>query len=157
MRSRLIPIVLALAAASAFAFAMQTAWWTAGEVSIGPFGSRHCFGGECRETGLAWLGGSELWLRAAVAVRAAGYISMFILVVVAGGLASGRIPRLMARASLVAILTAIASGGYFALKFPGGLSGTESVGLGLILFIGAIVVGIAAAVITLRMPDPKRA
>ncbi len=149
--------MLALAAASAFALAVQSSWWSAGEVTIGPFGSRHCLGGECRESGLGWLGGTDLWMRAGVAARAGGYIAMFILVVLAGGLAAKRIPRLMARASIVAILTAAVGGTYFGLSFPSaGLNGAQSLGIGVFLFGGAIVLGIAAAVFTLRMPEPAR-
>lgn len=163
MRSRFIPLVLALAGASAFALAVQSAWWSAGEVAIGPFGSRHCFGGECRETGLSWLialgrtdgaSVSDLWMRAGVGARAAGYISMFMLIVLGGGLAAKRIPRLVARASLVAILTAIVTGGYFALGFPG--LGGANVSYGVFFFVAAIVLGVAAAVFTLRLPEPVR-
>ena len=135
MRSRLLPLLLALAAASAFALGVQMAWWSAGEVTIGPFGSRHCFGGECRESGLGWLGGTDLWMRAGVAARAGGYIAVFILVVLAGGLAAKRVPRLMARASIVAIITASVGGGYFGLSFPDGvLGGTHSLGIGIFMF-----------------------
>jgi hypothetical protein len=153
-RARILALILALAGATAFAIAVQSAWWSAGEVSIGPFGARHCFGGECRETGLSWIGGTEMWMRAGVAARAGGYIAMFILIIVAGALAAKRIPRLMAKASLVAILTAIASGAYFFAAFPGVNSAT--LGAGLVLFVIAIVVGIASAVVTLRMPEPER-
>jgi hypothetical protein len=156
MRSRLLPLLLALVAASTFALAVQSAWWSAGEVTIGPFGARHCFGGECRESGLAWLGGTDLWMRAGVAARAGGYIAMFVLVVLAGGLAARRIPRLMARASIVSILTAAVGGGYFIAAFPDRvLANAESIRYGLILFISAIVLGVAAAVFTLRMPEPQ--
>src|SRR5688572_12420994 len=93
-RSRWPVVALALLGAFSFALAVQSAWWTAGEVAIGPFGARHCFGGECRESGLAWIGGSELWMRSAVATRAAGYIAMFVLLAFAGGIAAKREPRL---------------------------------------------------------------
>jgi hypothetical protein len=157
MRSRLLPLILALAGACAFAFAVQTAWWSAGGVSIGPFGSRHCFSGECSEGGLAFLGGTDLWMRAGVAARAAGYITMFILIIVAGALAAKRVPTVFARSSLVATLTAAASGGYFLFAFPGAsLGNEESVGAGVFLFVGAIVLAIAAAVLTLRLPTPDR-
>jgi hypothetical protein len=150
-RRRIVPLILALAGATAFAIAVQAAWWSAGEVSIGPFGARHCFGGECRETGLSWIGGTEMWMRSGVAARASGYISMFVLIIVAGALAAKRIPRLMAKASLVAILTAIATGGYFLVSFPGVNSAT--IGPGLILFGVAIGLGVASAVTTLRTPE----
>lgn len=153
-RSRILALVLALAGATAFALAVQSAWWSAGEVAIGPFGARHCFGGECRETGLSWIGGSELWMRSGVAARAGGYISMFVLIIVAGALAAKRIPRLMSKASLVAILTATASGGYFLVGFPGVNSST--IGAGIVLFGAAIGFGVASVVVTLRMPEPER-
>lgn len=157
MRSRLLPLILALAGASLFAFAVQTTWWSAGGVTIGPFGSRHCFGGECGERGLAFLGGTDLWMRAGIAARAAGYIAMFILIIVAGALAAKRVPRMMARSSIVATLTAALTGGYFLAAFPqASLGHQETMGPGAFLFIGAVVVAIAAAVVTLRMTTPDR-
>jgi hypothetical protein len=96
-------------------------------------------------------------MRAGVAARAGGYIAMFVLVVLAGGLAAKRVPRLMARASIVAIITAAVGGAYFAVSFPtGGLGSAHSIGLGIVLFAGAILLGIGAAVFTLRMPEPAR-
>ena len=151
-RTRILALVLALAGATAFAIAVQAAWWSAGEVSIGPFGARHCFGGECRETGLSWIGGSEMWMRSGVAARAGGYIAMFVLIIVAGALAAKRIPRLMAKASLVAILTATVSAGYFLFAFPG--VNTATIGPGIVLFAIAIGLGVASAIVTLRMPEP---
>lgn len=153
-RRRIVPLILALAGATAFAISVQAAWWSAGEVSIGPFGARHCFGGECRETGLSWIGGSEMWMRSGVAARAGGYIAMFVLIIVAGALAAKRIPRLMAKASLVAIITATASAGYFLFAFPGVNSAT--IGAGMVLFGAAIVLGVAAAITTLRIPEPDK-
>jgi len=147
-RSRWISLALGLLAASAFALAVQIAWWHVAEVTVGPFGSRHCFGGECRETGLAWLDGSELWMRAAVATRAAGYIAMFIFVVLAGAVAARRVPLLVARASIVAVLTATASAVYFIAAFPG--LPEASLGVGAFLFAAGIVAGIAAAIVVLR-------
>jgi hypothetical protein len=157
MRSRFLPLMLALAGACMFALAVQTAWWSAGDVTVGPFGARSCFGGECGERGMGWLGGTDLWMRAGVAARAGGFIAMFVLVIVAGALAAKRVPKLMARASLVAIITAGAAGGYFASGLPmGGLGTDYKLGLGIPFFVAAIVLGIAAAVFTLRMPDPER-
>jgi hypothetical protein len=127
---------------------VQTAWWSVGEVTIGPFGARHCFGGECRESGLKWIGGSELWMRSAVAVRAAGYIAMFVLIMLAGAIAARREPKLVARGAVAAIVTAAAVGAYFAAAFPG-INGA-SMSLGVIEFAVAIVVGVAAVVTFLR-------
>lgn len=153
-RTRILGLVLALVGAFAFALSVQSAWWIAGEAEIGPYGTRHCFGGECRETGLAWIRGTDLWMRSGIAARAGGYIAMFALIILAGGLAARRIPRLVARASLVGILTTIISGGYFVFAFPG--VPTATLGRGIFLFAAAIVIGIAAAVVTLRMPERPR-
>ena len=149
-RSRLIPVVLALTAATAFAISVQVAWWSVAEVSIGPFGSRHCFGGECRSSGLAWIGGSEMWMRSALAARAAGYIAMFVLLMFAGAVAAKRTPNLVARGCLTAIITATAAGAYFAAAFPG--LGGASVAHGLFLFVAGVVLGVAAVVVWLRRP-----
>ena len=147
-RSRLIPVVLALTAATSFAIAVQSAWWSAGEVSIGPFGSRSCFSGECRESGLSRFAGSDLWMRAATATRAAGYISMFVLLMFAGALAAKREPKLIARGCISAILTAAVVGAYFALAKPTITSATMSYGV--FLYAGAVVAGVAAVVLFLR-------
>lgn len=147
-RSRWIAIGLALLAACGFAFAVQTPWWSVAEVTIGPFGSRHCFGGECRETGLAWLAGSDLWMRSGVATRAGGYIAMFVLVVLAGAMAAKRVPALVAKVSLVSIVTAIAAAVYFIAAFPGVPGGALAVGV--MLFCGAVLAGVVAAVLVLR-------
>ncbi|HEX5063745.1 MAG TPA: hypothetical protein VFV99_30410 [Kofleriaceae bacterium] len=147
-RSRWFTVGLALAAATSFAIAVQTAWWGIAEVAIGPFGSRHCFGGECREAGLAWTGGSELWMRSAVATRAAGYIAMFVLIMFAGAIAAKREPKIVARGCLAAIVTAIATGAYFYVGYPG--VGGASVAAGFLFYVGAIVAGVAAIVLFLR-------
>lgn len=148
MRSRLISVLLGLAAAIAFAMSVQTAWWTIGEVDIGPFGARHCFGGECRESGLAWIGGSDLWMRSAVATRAAGFIAMFALLMFAGARAAKREPKLVARLVLAAIVTAAGAGGYFWAAFPG--LGGAALGPGLFFYAGAILAGVAGVIVFLR-------
>ena len=51
-RTRILVAALAIVAAAAFALGVQDGhWWSIGEVTIGPFGSHHCFGGACRATG----------------------------------------------------------------------------------------------------------
>lgn len=147
-RSRWIAVVVALLGATSFAIAVQSAWWSIGEATIGPFGTRHCFGGECRETSLAWVGGSDLWMRSAIATRFAGYIAMFALLMFAGGLAAKREPKLVARGVLSAIVTAVAVGVYFAAAFPG-LEGSSR-SHGAILYVVAVVLGVAAVVLFLR-------
>lgn len=145
--------MLAVLAAACFALAAQSAWWSVGEVAIGPFGSRHCFGGECRASALGWIGGTDLWMRSAVATRVAAYIAMFALVMLGGALAAKREPRLVARLVLSAIVTALAAGVYFFAAFPG----VTGAGLdrGVFAFVGAIVLGVAAVVLFLRAPRPN--
>jgi hypothetical protein len=127
---------------------VQAAWWSIGEVTIGPFGSRHCFTGECRETGLSWLGGSDLWMRSGIATRAAGYIAMFVLLMFGGAVAAKREPKLVARGALAAIITAAAAGAYFAAAFPG--LGGAGMSYGVFLYVGAVALGVAAIVVFLR-------
>jgi hypothetical protein len=147
MRSRFIPLALALCAATAFAFALHTAWWITGDIEVGPFGARTCIDGRCSGTFV----GIGPWLRAAIPARVAGYVVLAVLVFVAGALAARRIPRLMARTLLVALATALATGAYFA--FGTEHIGAPHLGVGMFCFAGGIVLGTAAAILTLRAPD----
>ncbi len=154
MKNRWIIVALALVAASAFAMSVQAGrWWSVGDVEIGPFGSRQCFGGACRPTSLSWIGGSERWARAGIATWAGSLIAMLVLLIVAGAVAARRVPRLAARVALVAIATSLAAGVGFIAQFPG-VPGA-GVDRGLFLFGGAIVVGVVAAAATLRLRSPS--
>lgn len=148
MRTRWIAIGLALVGAVAFAMASMAAWWIAGEATIGPFGTHHCFGGDCKSTGLSWTGGTDLWMRSGIATRAAALIATALLVLLAGALAAKRVPRLVARTTIVAIAASIVTGSYFFAKFPP--LGGESLGLGPLLYGGGVVTGLVAAVLVLR-------
>jgi len=145
-------IVLALALAGACAFAVSVwvgDWWTVGDATIGPFGSHACFGGECSGRGLAWIGADDLWMRSAVATGAAGVIAMFLLTAVAGAVAAKRVPKMLARSALVAILTALACGLYFVAKFPGVGGATSQIDIGPRLYALGALLGIASTVVTL--------
>ena len=147
-----VTVGLALAAASAFAIAVQAGmWWSVGEVTIGPFGARNCFSGDCD---LRWIGGSDLWMRSAIATGVAGALSSFLLIVVAGAVAAGRTPKLLARMSLASIVTAIACATYFVVQFPG-VQGAE-VGRGGVIFTLGIVLGIPAAIRAMRESAPAK-
>ena len=153
---RWLIILLALAAATAFALSVWAGkWWSIGEVEIGPFGSKQCFGGECKPTNLGWVGGTERWMRMGMATWAGGLIAMLVLMIVAGGVAARRRPVLAARTALVAIATALISGLLFIVQYPG-VDGS-SVDRGLFLFIGATVLGVAAAIGVLKLPKPAAA
>ncbi len=151
MKARRITVVIALVASSLFALSVSAwmgQWWTVGEVSIGPLGARHCFNQDCRRTGLAWIGGSDLWMRSATATWVAGLVAMFVLAGVAAWLAAGKVPRLLAQVSIVALATAVVTAAYFVAKFPG-LNGA-SIGQGMIMYGVAIVIGCVPAIAVLR-------
>lgn len=151
MKFRWIIVAIALIAASAFALSVQGGrWWSVSEVEIGPFGSRQCFDGECRPAGLGWVGGSERWMRTGIGTWAAGFLSMFLLVVLAGTVAARRVPRLLAKMTLVSIVTAALAGTWFVVQYPG-VQGA-SADRGLWLFVGAVVLGAIAAIGVLRAP-----
>jgi hypothetical protein len=148
---RWIALLLALAGACAFAVSVWVgAWWTVGEATIGPFGARACFDGDCRLRGLSWIGGTDLWMRSAFATGVAGVLAMFVLTAVAGATAAKRVPRLLARTTLVTIATAIACSAYFVAAFPG-VGGAEAhYALGAALFPLGALLGIASSVVVIR-------
>lgn len=150
-RTRILVAALAIVAAAAFALGVQDGhWWSIGEVTIGPFGSHHCFGGACRATGLAWIGASDLWMRAAVATGAAGLLAAALLVMLGAAAAAGRFPTLLARMGGVAIVTATLVGAYFLAGFHGVDGAHAAPGRGIVLYFGAIPLGLGAAVMVLR-------
>jgi hypothetical protein len=149
MRSRWIFVASAVIGAMAFATSVWVApWWQIGEVTIGPFSSRHCFGGECRPAGLAWIGGGDLWMRSAIATGAAGLIAMMLLLGVAGGFAARRAPLLVSKMSLVAIASAVACAVYFVARVPA-LQGM-GVGAGVFLFAAGAIIGAVSPLVALR-------
>jgi hypothetical protein len=149
VKHRWLIVAIALVAATAFALSVWGGrWWSIGEVEIGPFKSRQCFGGECRPASLTWIGGTERWLRMGMATWAGGLISMLVLSIVAAGVAARRIPKLAAKTALVSIATVTIAGALFVAQYPG-VDGA-GVDRGLYLFACAIVLGIVAAVGVLR-------
>ncbi|MGE0400818.1 MAG: hypothetical protein AB7T06_29170 [Kofleriaceae bacterium] len=149
MQRRWIIIVLALVAATAFAISVQTGrWWSVGDVEIGPFGSKHCFDGDCRPAGLTWVGGTERWARTGMGAWAGGLLSALVLAIMAAAIASRRVPKLAAKTALVAIGTTLATGALFIAQYPG-VPGA-SVDRGLVIFAIAIVLGAVAAIAVLR-------
>jgi hypothetical protein len=155
VRARWFIVGIAVVAAAAFALSVQAGrWWTVAGFEIGPFGSYRCFGGECRSTGLGWIGGSERWMRTGTGVWAAGLLSMFVLLVVAAAVAARRVPRLAAKVALVSIATAAITGALFVLQFPG-VQGAE-MDRGLPLLGAAIALGATACVAVLRAPRSSK-
>ena len=150
VNARWLFVLLALAAACAFAFSVQLGcWWSIGDVEIGPFGSKHCFGdGDCKVAGLGWIGASDRWMRLGMATWAGGLVSALMLVIMAARLASNRVPKLVAKSVLVALATASLAGTVFVATFPG-VKGA-SLDRGAWLFAGAVIVALFAAIGVLR-------
>jgi hypothetical protein len=149
MSRRWIIVVLALVAATAFAISVQTGrWWSVGDVEIGPFGSKHCFDGECRPASLSWIGGTARWARTGMGTWAGGLLSAFMLAVLAAGVASKRVPKLAAKTALVSIATSLVAGVLFIAQYPG-VPGA-SADRGIVIFVIAIVVGALPAIAVLR-------
>lgn len=151
VKSRWLVVALALAAACAFMFSVQLGrWWAIGDVAeIGPFRSKHCFGGgECQAAGLAWVGGGDRWMRLGMATWAGGLVAAFMLVVMAARLASNKLPKLVAKSVLVSIVTASLVGTIFLATFPG-MEGAH-LARGAWLFFVAIVLALGAAISVLR-------
>jgi hypothetical protein len=125
-------------------------WWAIGDFAeIGPFRSKHCFGGgECQAAGLAWVGGGDRWMRLGMATWAAGLVTGFMLVVMAGALAANRIPKLVAKSVLVSIVTASLAGTVFVATFPG-MEGASLARGAWSYFVG-IVLALVAAISVLR-------
>lgn len=154
MKSRWLVIALALAAACVFAFSVQLGrWWALGDIEIGPYGSRHCFGGgPCKLDDVAWVGGGDRWMRLGMATWAGGLVTMFMLVMMSARLAANKLPKLLAKSVLVSIATASLAGTAFVATFPG----VEGAGLarGAWLFVLGIALALAAAIWVLRAPSP---
>jgi hypothetical protein len=161
-RRRWIAVGLALLGATALAIAVQGGgWWSVGDgTAIGPTGTKACMAGECGRHGLEWIGGSELWRRAAIATTAAALIAAFALVALAGSLAAKRRGTLAAGATLTATLTAAVAGVVFVATFPGtdaiGSGQPASLAGGALLFLAGVVVSIAAAVVVIKQPAEAR-
>lgn len=152
--------MIALALGACIAFGMSVwggRWWLIGETEVGPYAAKRCFEGGCEPAGLGWLGGGDRWMRTGMGAWAGGLISAFLLVVLAAGLAAKRTPRLVARTTLVAIATALVAGALFVAQFPGESFPTAELARGALLFVLAIVGGVAAAVLVLRASrgDPR--
>jgi hypothetical protein len=156
MSRRWIAVVLALAGASLLAIAVEAGhWWDVGlGVSIGPVSSVNCMNVGCTTGGLGWIGGSELWPRIGVATFAAGAIAAVVLVLLAGALAARRGGTLLAQLATVSVITALVVAVLFVALFPG-LNGAE-VGRGLWMYLAGAVAGIAATIVTRRLPPPVK-
>lgn len=150
-RNRITIVVLALAAASAFAVSgVGMPWWSMPDVTIGTTYSAQCFGGDCQRAALDWVGGGGggTWMRFGVATWGAGLIAAACLVGLAAAVASRRTGRLVAKMVLAAAVAATGAAIAFVGSFPG-VPGM-SIDLGAYLHFAAVLIAVAAAVVTLR-------
>jgi hypothetical protein len=146
---RAVAVGLALIGACALAIAVEGGrWWSMPDVSVGPAWSSHCFGGPCES--MDWVGGDGSWFRFSVASWAAGLIGAACLVGLASALASKRSGRLLAKMVIAAALAAIVAGAAFVMTFPH-VPGM-GVDRGVILYFGGVLLALAAAAATLRVP-----
>jgi hypothetical protein len=151
MNLRMLSAVAGLvAAASLVAGTFTMSWWEAPygntDAHIGMRALRVCVQGECTTLALSRLG--ELgWVRAGVAASVAGGLAAALLLFAAAALAIGRVPRLLARTTLVAAVVALVTGLGFALGFPH--EGARA-GYSMALFLAGAVVAVAVAVAALR-------
>jgi hypothetical protein len=149
VKSRWLIVGIAVVAAAAFAVSVQAGrWWTVAGFEIGPSGTHRCFAGECKSVGLGWTGGTERWMRTGTGVWAAGMLSMLTLLVVAAAVAARRVPRLVAKMTLVSVATAAVTGVLFVLQVPS----VQGAGIdrGIPLFGAAVVLGAVACIAVLR-------
>jgi hypothetical protein len=150
VKYRWLVVAFALVAASMFAIAAVAGhWWSIGDIEIGPSGSRRCVGDDCAS---AYLGAPMQWLRFGIATWAGCLVAAVLLVITAAGVASRRVPRLAAKTSLVAVATAMVTGGMFIAQRPS-LPGIETE-RGLFVFAGAVLVGAVTAFVVVRARPP---
>jgi hypothetical protein len=148
VRSRWLLVAIAVVSAALFALSTWIGqWWTDADVAIGPMGTHGCVGGVCGG-GLRWTGGSDLWMRAAVATWAGSLLTMVLLLGVAGAFAANRIPKLLAKSTLTSLMTTAVVGIYFIVKMPN-MPGLE-VAQGMIFFVAAVVLGAVTPIRALR-------
>jgi hypothetical protein len=158
LKSRWLIVGLALVAATALAVSVQAGrWWsirggdTGIAVDIGPFGSHSALRGQ---GGLSWAGGEPRWERFAMATWGGGMIAMFVLVIVAGGVAAKRTPRLAAMTALVAIATAAAVAVGFIVTRPTAMPFEPDRGIPLFA-VGAVAGALACVAVMVRARRAK--
>lgn len=156
MRARWGTLVMLLLAACGFAVTVQAlAWWHVGPTTIGPIESRSCFETPCKVINLSWTTGSAFWIRMGYAAYGGGLIATFVAVMCAAGIAAKRVPVLLGKMMLVAVLTAVVPATMFITQVP--KLAQMSIGIGVPVFFASVMLGIAASISVFRASRPQRA
>lgn len=138
-------VTLLLASACLFAFAMQAvAWWHIDHANVGPISTDMCAGTICKRSSLAWLRGSETWMRTGVATYSGGLLASIFAALTAAAIAANRAPRLLSKMLLVSTVTAAIAAVYFYAAFPSVNYAQVARGLGAPMFAAAVIVTCAA-------------
>ncbi|MEP6862043.1 MAG: hypothetical protein ABJE66_15570 [Deltaproteobacteria bacterium] len=147
MKSRWPFVAIAVISAALLAISVWVGnWWSVGGLEIGPFGAHECFSGDCRPTTIS--GAPELWQRCGTAVWAGGIMSMILLLAIAAAIAAKRMPKMLAKSSLTAIVTTGLVGAYFIAKLPAPTG--MQVGQAVYLFVVAVVLAFVTPIWVLR-------
>lgn len=134
-------VFLLLASACMFAFAMQAvAWWHIDQANVGPISTDMCAASVCKRSSLAWLRGSETWMRTGVATYSGGLLASILAALTAAAIAANRAPRLLSKMLLVSTVTAAISAVYFYAAFPSVTYAPVTRGFGAPLFAAAVMI-----------------
>jgi hypothetical protein len=147
VKSRWPFVAIAVISAALLAISVWVGnWWSVGGLEIGPFGAHECFSGDCRPTTIS--GAPELWQRCGTAVWAGGIMSMILLLAIAAAIAAKRLPKMLAKSSLTAIVTTGLAGAYFIAKLPAPTG--MQVGQAIYLFVAGVVLAFVTPIWVLR-------
>jgi hypothetical protein len=147
VKSRWPFVAIAVISAALLAISVWVGnWWSVGGLEIGPFGAHECFSGDCRPTTIS--GAPELWQRCGTAVWAGGIMSMILLLAIAAAIAAKRLPKMLAKSSLTAIVTTGLAGAYFIAKLPAPTG--MQVGQAIYLFVAGVILAFVTPIWVLR-------
>jgi len=156
VRARWGTLVMLLLAACGFAIAVRAlAWWHVGPAQIGPIEFRSCFENDCKVSRLTLLTGASFWIRTGYITYGAGLIATMVAVMCAAGIAAKRVPVLLGKMMLVAVITAVVPATMFITQVP--KLAQMSLGIGVPVFFASVVLGIAASLSVFRASRPQRA
>lgn len=158
VKSRLLPIALALATAVLLVLSVQGGrWWVIETAELGPRGARACLESGCAALRLESFGGDIQWSRFGVATWAAGLLTALIALIVGVRVAVRRVPRLGAKTLLVSACTSAITGIGFVMKSPTSEISAAQMASGVWLFALGVLAAATCGVWVLRQrSEPDR-